>query len=753
MMSLKQIRQWLIPPDLETPESTDQAKLLWYLLTPLFSGSLVLGVVGLIRVQGLGDAVGVTLVCSLVFFGLLLMVRRGKLRLPSVILPTLILLASAWASVENGGVKERNLAGFFLTVIVASLLLGPNSVPFFGVVVLGILWLFHLGSSYDILPRQVQSEPELTQFVIVAITWVLSTYLLYYAVTWLNDSRNAAQSHASALKIRTETLFSTQSHLKKRTEELERTNNVLLNEIRERKSAEEALKQHQFAQQVMLDAVPGTIFHVTNQGIVISYKLSDDLLDARESIVPLETGTSCNILDILPIPLQEICAPAMEWVMTHQLAKTIEVEIPSAHNHIHAELQIVPIGCQEMLLLLRDISEQKAHTEAINQKQRLESLGVLAGGIAHDFNNFLTSIMANASLAKRKLNDEEPGMDHIDRILLTSEHAAGLIRQLLAYAGHGTNEKLTIDINDLANNCLAILEAAVPGNIRLTLKQVNEMLYSYANGTEIQQVLINLVINASDAIGAQDGSISVSVTSTSVGDDVVKTQFVGKYPKSGSYVVLEVCDDGPGIPEVVLRRIFEPYFSTKGQGRGMGLSTALGIIESHGGGLVIRTDPETGTCFKVLLPRVHVSEIPSIGQCTRQPKQSECRQTVLLVDDSTPLRELTRDMLELLDISVLEASNGQECLDLVAERYENISLIILDMEMPILNGFDTLLALQEMRITIPIVVSTGFSKHIGSDSVQRTVAAFLSKPYDFDELARVLTPYLDLTDDASRLLA
>lgn len=395
---------------------------------------------------------------------------------------------------------------------------------------------------------------------------------------------------------------------------------------------------------------------------------------------------------------------------------------------------------QGLVINGRDISERKRVEEALLQTQKLESIGLLAGGVAHDFNNLLTSLMAQTSLALLKLDPLHPARLHIERAITSTHRATDLTRQLLAYAGKGRFEIQLIDLNHLIVENVGLFETALSRRIMLETKLERHLPMIEGDRGQIQQVVMNLVINAGEAIVGDSGRVIITTYAQTVtaGDPPIMLLPGRDTPlQPGPYVGLEISDTGLGMDKETIERIFDPFFSTKGNGRGLGLSATLGIIGSHKGSLTVQSQPGQGTTFRILFPAANPNEpLPNPPALETPPKPPPPHQpTVLVIDDELPVREAVSDILEVEGISVLSAANGLEGLTLFQAKQNEIDLILLDMQMPMMNGEQTLKALRQINPHVKIILSSGYSENdlisrIGDDEL----TTFLQKPYQIDKL-------------------
>jgi len=396
------------------------------------------------------------------------------------------------------------------------------------------------------------------------------------------------------------------------------------------------------------------------------------------------------------------------------------------------EISLVRLETGEITAVVRDITQRLDAEEALRRSQKLESLGVLAGGIAHDFNNFLAGMLGQISLARAKLALDNPAYRHVEKAITSATRAADLTRQLLAYAGKGNFQVSRVDINDLIRDNMNLLETVVPKQVLLTYQLSPELPLIEADIGQIQQVVMNLIMNAAEAIGARNGNVYVQSYSHLITDPITEVSTVGvEQLAPGPYICIEVADEGEGIDKKVIERIFEPFFSTKGYGRGLGLSATLGIIHAHKGGLQVESQVGRGSTFRVYLPALMRTQIaPTIRA---NPVTEQITGTVLVIDDEAAVRDSLSEMLEMVGLQVLTAVNGLEGLECFKKHQAEISTVVLDVHMPVMNGLDTLRALKAIDPELGVVLSSGYSEYAITDHViNQPTVTFLQKPYSME---------------------
>jgi two-component system cell cycle sensor histidine kinase/response regulator CckA len=370
--------------------------------------------------------------------------------------------------------------------------------------------------------------------------------------------------------------------------------------------------------------------------------------------------------------------------------------------------------------------------------QKLESLGVLAGGVAHDFNNLLTAIMGNTSLARQSLPPGSPLTGNLDQVEQASQLAAGLCQQLLAYAGRSRLDPQITDLNTLVRETTDLLRLSIGNHAQLRLNLAPDLPGLMADPAQIRQVLLNIVQNAAEAIGRRDGVITLTTRVLAVDAAWLAEASSGRELPPAAYVCLEVTDNGPGLDRAARSRVFDPFFSTKGSGRGLGLAAALGIMRSHKGALRLVSEPGQGATFTLAFPPNARPAPKSVASAPSAPTWRSSG-TVLIVDDEQAVRATAAQMIAFFGFTVKQAESGQQALDFLRQRGSRFDLVLLDLTMPGMDGYATFTALRQLQPDQRIVVFSGYS---AQDAQQRfagqNLNGFLQKPFSTDSLRDVL---------------
>ena len=378
-----------------------------------------------------------------------------------------------------------------------------------------------------------------------------------------------------------------------------------------------------------------------------------------------------------------------------------------------------------------DITERKRFSERLQHAQKLESIGVLAGGIAHDFNNLLTGILGNASLLLDELPPHSANQEMAQEIVKASESAADLTRQLLAYAGKGRFVMHLVNLSEQIISSRALLSRLISHNVELEFHLCPDLPALEADAIQMQQIVMNLVINAAESYGER-GRGRVTVTTS------LETIEAG-YPdmEPGPYVILAVQDFGSGMSPEVRARIFDPFFTTKFTGRGLGLSAVHGIMRAHRGHLRLDTVLGEGTTFRLFLPVAAQSS--AVPREVRDGPIAEGEGSILVIDDEATVRNFAEAALTKMGYFVLTAENGQAGLEIIQKERNNLTAVVLDLAMPVMDGEEALQQIRQLTPSLPVVISTGFSLSSEYERLsQKGATAFLPKPFTVVQLSAAL---------------
>lgn len=385
-----------------------------------------------------------------------------------------------------------------------------------------------------------------------------------------------------------------------------------------------------------------------------------------------------------------------------------------------------------------DVSEQYALERQMQQAQKLESLGVLAGGIAHDFNNLLVGIIGNLDLALTS-EEDEPLELYLEDARTAGRRAVDLTQQMLAYAGRSSFSLGVVDLSTLVRETAALLKASISKKVTMTFDLAAALPPIRVDQTQIRQVVMNLITNAGDACADEDGEILIRTHAQTIKAGEMGPGVLGREPEPGVYAVLEVRDNGLGIDAATLRRIFEPFFSTKDTGHGLGLAAVLGIMRAHGGLLDVESTPGGGTTFRVYFPECEVDEASSVSVAAPEPEKTAGTCMVLIVEDEPIVRRTLSKLLRISGYEVVTASDGLDGIERFDENANRIQAVLLDLTMPRMDGREAYAVLRARRADLPIIVLSGYdSSETAGWFAPDPALAFLQKPFETDELIGTL---------------
>ncbi len=499
---------------------------------------------------------------------------------------------------------------------------------------------------------------------------------------------------------------------------------------------------------LLLDARTGTLRHGAAPRLPSAYR---EAIDGAH-IGPRAGSCGTAAFERRAVTVEDIATDAL-WAdyraaaLPHGLAACASVPIFDAQSDVLGTFAIYhreagPFDASELELLhevsglARLVIESerrdaalRASEEIVRQMQKLDSLGLLAGGIAHDFNNLLATMLGSLNLAEKTLSVVSPAMPYLKTLGTAVLRAADLTRQMLAYSGKGRFVIKGVDLSQLVEEVTHLLGVALPKSVALRFALTPGLPIVEADVAQLQQVVMNLVTNAADAIGERQGIVSITTGVVDVDDANAATTFAGQPMAPGRYVTLEVSDTGCGIEPDVLQKIFDPFFTTKPSGRGLGLCAMIGILRGHRAGLKIDTEPEKGSTFSVYFPVAARAADPAPPPARALPVAG-MGGIALVVDDEPALRRVVAQMMRALGFEVLEAANGLEAVAHVRQQPSAVTVVLMDMTMPKMGGMEAFGAIREVAPTIPVVLCSGYSEQEDTQPfLDRGLAGFLQKPF------------------------
>jgi PAS domain S-box-containing protein len=408
--------------------------------------------------------------------------------------------------------------------------------------------------------------------------------------------------------------------------------------------------------------------------------------------------------------------------------------------------------------VMADVTAQKRLEDELMRSQKLDALGVLAGGVAHEFNNLLTTVLANSSLLADEAPADSKMASRVAQIRTAALRAADLTREMLAVSGKGQFVVSAIDLNHLVREMAPILRTIAKGTTELELELADEVAAVEADAGQLRQLVISLVANAAEAMEQRGGFVRLRTGSLPVEQACPEVVELGQRPSGSICSFLEVSDTGVGMDEATRRRAFDPFFSTKFAGRGLGLAAVLGIVRGHSGAIKLDSAPGAGTTVRLFFPSAEQSAAVITGELEglapapgAEPKcplaellQGPREGKVLIVDDDEGVQEVARSMLEGAGLDVMTAGDGDEGIDLFRRHSDEISVVLLDLTMPRVGGEDVLAEMRRIDPEIRVVLMSGYTEQRVKEKFgEEALVDFLQKPFRSEELVRTLRKALD----------
>jgi len=380
---------------------------------------------------------------------------------------------------------------------------------------------------------------------------------------------------------------------------------------------------------------------------------------------------------------------------------------------------------------------------------RLEYIGMVASRISHDFKNLLAAILVNAEFLRREHADAECVQEVAEEILVATERARELIEQILDYAGSRAEPRSQVELNELTREMGRLLEVSTPPTVVLRFDLTEGLPAVLGQPLRLRQLLLNFIVNAAEAIGEEVGAIMISTHTIDASAELLSRTRTRSPPPMGSYVCLEVEDTGPGLDAETARRIFDPFFSTKNEGHGLGLAACLTTVEEHGGALLLDSAPGQGTRFRVLLPPGQDQQIAPVKEQGEVVEHDFGGRAVLIIDDDDLVRSVTRRTLRARGFEVLTASDGLQGIETFDEEHERLDAVLLDMGMPYMTGNDVFDELRRIDPNVPIIFVSGQSEAELYQSGSVTHAdGVVFKPFRDGDLLGALGRVMQLRDKA-----
>jgi len=534
-----------------------------------------------------------------------------------------------------------------------------------------------------------------------------------------------------------------------RREVIKRTSDLKL-EIEKLTAAEKELTDAVIRYRGIYDNTPDSIFWVRlDNGSFFIENVNP--AHKKNTGIGNEQVAGKNIEDIIPPELSEPVIKNYTECIKNQKPISYQEEVPIDSEKKVFWTLLVPIvdehGIYSRIVgFSRDITSLKNIEMAVRHTQKLESLGVLAGGIAHDFNNLLSAIMGNIDLTIHTFHKSGYQQKYLDNALLASRRAADLCSQLLAYSGKGISEFQKVNLNAVINEMMNILEVSISKRIDLTVNLSDQIPWIDADPSQIRQIVMNLVINASESLNDSEGNVILSTGSGYFTKKELTTVIAADHLNDGSYSWLRVEDSGCGMNDETLSHLFDPFFTTKFTGRGLGLSAILGIVRGHKGTIIVKSSPGKGSVFTVYFPAKNGNEQNISTESTLTEKYIGGGYA-LVVDDEEDVRTVAASMLELCGFTVLTSYDGIDAVKKISDFNEHkngfLKIILLDLTMPHMDGVETFKKIIELSPESRIILMSGYSENDLSEKFADSgVSGFLQKPFQLQDLMKKISDIL-----------
>jgi len=517
-------------------------------------------------------------------------------------------------------------------------------------------------------------------------------------------------------------------------------------DISDRKLAEEALHRAEARFRALIGAMQDVILVLDRDGTYtdIAPSATDRLFRTPADLL------GRRLAEVFPPEQAQRFLSAVRQALDMRRVVELSYDLEIGGNRFWFDATVSPLPDDRVVWVARDVSARHATEQALRdseaqlrQSQKMEAVGQLAGGIAHDFNNLLMAIMSNAELAALELPDGcAIAAANIEEIKSASRRARSLTQQLLAFSRKQMLQPRVLDINAVVTEAEQILRRLIGETITLSVALDPRSGHVRADQGQVVQVLMNLVVNARDAM-PNGGQLTIETANREVSPAAAQ-HHRGLFP--GAYVALQVRDTGLGMDEETKARIFEPFFTTKppGQGTGLGLSTAYGIVKQSGGYIAVESGPSTGTTFTILLPRVFEEADPLAPPASAVSAVPKTRGTVLLVEDEAAVREAAKRMLRKYGFVVVEAKNGQDALMHWERQQSTIDIVLTDVVMPAMGGAELARTLRASRPALKVVFMSGYTQGtLELSSLDESATRFLPKPFTTDQLIGTLSELLE----------
>lgn len=483
------------------------------------------------------------------------------------------------------------------------------------------------------------------------------------------------------------------------------------------------------------------LFEKTNDAIFVAIKETGEFIDANKSALELTGQTLAElkkqkISDILHVKAYE---QFKEIVITNKVEEMGKVSYyrPDGTKRVGL-VSLVPMSEDAVILIARDITRSLEIEEQLRQAQKMEAIGTLAGGIAHDFNNILTAIMGYSELCLMELGPEDPLKNKVEAIARSGERAKELVFQILAFSRSDKQVTVPVRLDLILQETLKLLRPAIPSSINIDVK-IDTKNSVMGEPTRLHQIVMNLCTNAYQAMADREGILKIGLRTMEMSGEEALINEVAP----GSYVELSIADNGCGMSQETLTRIFDPYFTTKekGKGTGMGLAVVHGIVKNHDGAITVDSDIGAGTEFKVFLPATQAEEFYTEDDKPKLPTGDE---SILVVDDEKDIVRIEETILKKQGYEVTSTLDSEDALSLFKADPEKFDLVISDMTMPKLNGLKLVEKIKEINPRTKVVICSGYNEHLTEQNCQdKGVDGYITKPITMNKLADTVRIVLD----------
>lgn len=472
-------------------------------------------------------------------------------------------------------------------------------------------------------------------------------------------------------------------------------------------------------------------------------------LAARAAVLTAELGrTVAPGLETLIAKARQTGAPDHhEWTLIRrdgvQFSASLSVTcLRDTQGVVNGYLAVI----QDLSFAHKIAADRARLDQKIAATAKLESLAVLAGGIAHDFNNILTAVLGNASLLRNSLAHQAAELILVEQIEQASRRAADLCKQMLAYSGRGRFVIQAVNLNQIIRETTRLMEISIGKHCVLRFQLTEPLPAVEADATQIRQILINLITNSSEAIAGRSGVIAINTGHTHADAACLRSMTNGDALTEGDYVFVEISDNGSGIEPDDLARVFDPFFSTKFIGRGLGLAAVLGIVRGHKGAVNVYSEPGKGSTFRLLFPCLISSEIPAPPEAPAKLAPCSGSGTVLVADDEECVRMLSASLLEHMGFTVDLACDGREAVDIFSAQPQKYALVLLDLSMPHLDGEEVFRLLQHLRPDVRVILMSGYNRQdVLTRFAGKGLAGFIQKPFEINDFSKKVQAILAAT--------